>query len=169
MFLVLSNTAQRIAVYRAMRIKIKTSSDQLIQKRLQFSKHAIKACLDQYADTANCGHSKGHRQHAQGIVVGENGGLLFDRQSHHLHINIGEMRRNRVRLPYLSYGREVVNFCKLNIPVLAGAVQLLGSWKTASFCHHFVLHFSYCKERLKISIEELGVIENAEVDKRATV
>jgi hypothetical protein len=48
-------------------------------------------------------------------------------------------------------------------------VQLLGSWKTVAFCHHFVIHFSYRKKRLKISIEKLGVIENAEVDKRATV
>jgi hypothetical protein len=56
----------------------------------------------------------------------------------------------------------------LNLSALAGCVQRLGSWKTAAFCDHFVIHFSYRKERLKISIEQLGLMENAEVDNRAT-
>jgi hypothetical protein len=70
---------------------------------------------------------------------------------------------------YPTYNREIGKVYDLNMSALAGCVQLLGSWKTAAFCHHFVIHFSYRKQRLKISIEELGVIENAEVDKRATV
>jgi hypothetical protein len=70
---------------------------------------------------------------------------------------------------YLTYNREIGNVYNLNMPVLARCVELLGSWKTAAFCHHFVIHVSYNQERLKILIEKLGMIENAEVDKRATV
>jgi hypothetical protein len=69
----------------------------------------------------------------------------------------------------LTHNREIGKAYNLNMSALAGCVQLLGSWKTATLCHHFVIHFFYRKERLKIAIEKLGVMENAEVDKRATV